>query len=116
MGLSVTKAERDYQDQVRDLGCILCLLTLRMRNDCDIHHRLSGGRHMGERFVLGLCPSHHRGGLGGKVSKNNPLGIMSRGQSQRRFEAHYGMTEAEMQAKQDELIEGKKCLYVRLAA
>lgn len=71
---------------------------------------------MGDEFVIGLCPMHHRGGLNGKATRLNPLGIMSRGQSQRRFENHYGMTEAEMQAKQDELINRSKRCITRLAA
>lgn len=102
----MTRDEKAYQAKVRDLGCILCLWFLGERSACETHHMLDDThRRRGEMFVLALCPSHHRGGLGGKVSKNNPLGIMSRDHSKRRFEKHYGMTEDEMLDRQNRMIE-----------
>lgn len=85
------KAEREFQDKVRQVGCICCLIDFGVRSDCDIHHMLSGGRRMGEMFVLGLCPTHHRSG-------RNDAEVVSRDQNQRRFEARYGTEESLLSA------------------
>lgn len=95
----MTKAEREFQGKVRELGCIVCLLDLNEHSQAEIHHMLSGGRRRGEMFVLGLCPSHHRGGLDG----HNEMKIVSRDHSRRRFEYRYG-TEESLLAKTKELI------------
>jgi len=80
----VTKGEARFQREVRELGCICCRLDMGITDSpCEIHHMLSGGRRMGELFVLGLCPLHHRGG-------RNDAEVVSRDHSQRRFEARYG--------------------------
>lgn len=79
----MTKAESAFQREVRDLGCIVCLLHRKVFTPCEIHHRLSGGRRMGEIYVLGLCYSHHRSG-------RDDAECVSRDHNQRRFEAAYG--------------------------
>ena len=61
----MTKAESAFQSSVRDLGCIACIVTGVRGTPCDIHHMLDGGRRIGEMDVLGLCPTHHRGGFCG---------------------------------------------------
>jgi len=43
---------------------------------------------MGEMYVLGLCPTHHRSG-------RNDEQVVSRDHNQKRFEARYG-TEASL--------------------
>ena len=100
----MTKDERQFQQAVREVGCIICKLFLRENSIAEIHHMLKNGRRRGEKYVLPMCTTHHRGGLNGKVSQANPMGIMSRDHSQRRFEKHYGMTEDEMLNKVKELI------------
>ena len=100
----MTKDEKTYQAKVRQVGCIACRIVLKIHSIGEIHHMLSGGRRRGEMFVLSLCPSHHRGGFSGKVSINNPMGIVSRDHSQKRFEKYVGMTEDEMLAYQDNLV------------
>lgn len=92
----MTKDEREFQVKVRAFGCISCLLKLGERSVAEIHHMLKNGKRRGEMFVLPLCPTCHRGGFSGKVTQNNPLGIVSRDHSQRRFERYMGMTENEM--------------------
>ena len=100
----MTKAERQYHDRVRENGCIVCRLDLHLFSHCKIHHRLSGGRRMGEMFVLGLCPSHHRG-------QQNTQFVVSRDHNQKRFEARYG-TEAWLQEQQDKMIAAADKLLV----
>jgi len=80
------KAEREFQEQVRELGCICCWLDFGVKTPCEIHHCLSGGRRMGEMFVLGLCPTHHRSG-------RNDAEVVSRDHNQSRFERRYGTEE-----------------------
>lgn len=92
----MTKAEEQFQRDVRELGCIVCRLFKNVFTPCEIHHMLSGGRRMGEMFVLGLCYWHHRAGLNNKD-------CVSRGQNQRRFEAAYEK-EATMLEKTKELV------------
>jgi hypothetical protein len=92
----MTKADKRYQDAVRSLGCIICQLFHLCYSPCEIHHRLTGGRRMGERFVLGLCFLHHRSGRCDEE-------VVSRDHNQRRFEARYGKEEW-LQEKQDEAI------------
>ena len=96
----MTKAERLYQAAVSENGCIVCHLDLHEHSLCEIHHRLSGGRRMGEMFVLGLCPTHHRSGLCNQF-------VVSRDHNQRRFEERYG-TEEWLQAQQDRMIEANR--------
>lgn len=94
----LSKADAAYQRSVRDLGCIVCRLFRAVITPCEIHHRLSGGRRMGPRYVLGLCYLHHRSGRDDRE-------VVSRDHNQKRFEARYG-TEESLQAKADELIKG----------
>ncbi len=82
----MTKSEKAHQDAIRSLGCIVCLIHVGVRSDCDIHHMLDGGRRIGEMHVLGLCPTHHRGGF------NNPE-CVSRHPYKKAFEARYGSEE-----------------------
>lgn len=100
----MTKQEKAYHAAVRDNGCICCHLDLNLHSECEIHHRLSGGRRMGEMKVLGLCPSHHRG-------QQNTLLCVSRDHNQKRFEARYG-PEDWLQAQQDKMIAANNKLRV----
>ena len=70
-------------DAIVRMGCIVCILTGRGRTPAEVHHMLNGGRRMGHMFSIPLCPTHHRSG-------RNDSEIVSRDQSQRRFEKRYG--------------------------
>ncbi len=59
----MTKADEQYQDALRQLGCIVCNLFNGCYTPASIHHILSGGRRIGERHVLPLCYPHHQGGF-----------------------------------------------------
>ena len=88
--------DRKFQREVRDLGCIICLLQGHPGTPCEIHHILSGGRRISEMAVLGLCPGHHRGGNGeGRFISRHPFRM--------RFERAYG-TESELIQKTREQI------------
>ena len=89
-------AEKEHQRQVRDLGCIACIVAFDVFSPCDIHHILSGGRRIDEYSVIGLCPRHHRGGeSGGKFVSRHPW--------KARFILEYG-TEDELLAKTQQLL------------
>lgn len=93
----MTKAEQAYQASVREQGCIVCLEYEGVRSECDIHHMLDGGRRIGEMHVLGLCPTHHRGGF-------NDEHCVSRHPYRRAFEQRYG-TEAWLHERQNKRLE-----------
>ena len=77
-----------FQRAVRELGCLICERQGFPGIDCEIHHILSGGRRLSELCVIGLCPNHHRSGLGeGRYISRHPF--------KRRFESAYG-TETEL--------------------
>lgn len=90
------KSEAKFQDAVRQLGCIICRLFHHVFSPCEIHHMLSGGRRMGEMFVLGLCFLHHRSG-------RDDAEVVSRDHNQSRFEARYG-TEKSLLAKTQQMV------------
>ena len=96
----MNREERDYQRDVREIGCICCLISLNVRSDCDIHHILSGGKRIGEMHVLGLCPSHHRSGL------NNDV-VTSRHPWRTAFQARYG-TEEQLMARTQALVADRR--------
>ena len=79
------------------IGCIVCRLFLRVFSPAECHHMLRGGRRRGHLFTLPLCMVHHRGG-------RDDAEIVSRDQSQRRFEARYG-TEDSLLGKTREMVE-----------
>lgn len=63
-----TKAEAAHIEAIKQSGrCVCCMLNVTMglrRADgegCDAHHVLIGGRRIGHKATLGLCPWHHRG-------------------------------------------------------
>lgn len=90
----MTKAEQDFQTRVRALGCIACRIMGHFGTPCDIHHILSGGRRVGEMYVLGLCPSHHRAGL-------NTAQIVSRHPHKAEFIRRYGSEASLLQITRD---------------
>ena len=91
-----TVAEQEWMEAIVRIGCIVCILTKQGPTPGEVHHMLSGGRKMGHRWTLCLCPSHHRGGL-------NNRQIVSRDHSQRRFEERY-WPEIDMHAATERLV------------
>lgn len=92
----MTKTEKRWLDAICQLGCIVCLLFLRVFSPAEAHHMLSGGRRRGHLFTIPLCPAHHRWGMDDDQAT-------SRGQCRRRFEERYG-TEESLLAKTRELV------------
>ena len=90
----MTKSQKAFQAQARDLGCIVCHGE-GVDSPCELHHILRGSRRIGEDSVIGLCPMHHRSGL-------NTEEVVSRHPWRREFEARYG-TEDELLQKTREL-------------
>lgn len=67
-----TKAEREYQDRARALGCVVCRFRIAngmqaagQAGGTEIHHRNIGDYHgqkqIGQHAVVALCEWHHDG-------------------------------------------------------
>jgi hypothetical protein len=82
----VNKAELEYHNKVREIGCIVCKIFLQVFSHCDVHHLVSGSRRKGHMEAIGLCPTHHRSGL-------NNVHVVSRHPWKREFESRYGTEE-----------------------
>lgn len=48
-------------DGLVEIGCVACWIEIRDHVACEVHHVLEGGKRMGHRYTVGLCPWHHRG-------------------------------------------------------
>ena len=94
--LCMTNDEKAFHRAVRDLGCIVCR-QVGAQTPAEIHHILQGGRRKGEKYVLGLCALHHRGGA-------NCAEYTSRHPWRSAFEARYG-TEYDLLALQIKQLE-----------
>jgi hypothetical protein len=57
----VNKAEREYQNRVRDAGCLVCVKLGTPGTLASIHHvrKFGGLRSLRERDVIAMCPHHH---------------------------------------------------------
>lgn len=77
------KAEAQWLDDIVQLGCVICWTEGNPHTPAEAHHMLEHGRRMGHLFTIPLCFLHHRAG-------RNDRRIVSRGQSQTRFEERYG--------------------------
>lgn len=57
----MTKAERQHQSRLRDMGCAICARLGTPGTPASIHHvRKHGGRRdLQEMNVIPLCPTHH---------------------------------------------------------
>lgn len=57
-----TKEESEWIVAVKEGPCLACFIhDGSIRNGCDAHHLLSGGRRIGHLATIGLCEWHHRG-------------------------------------------------------
>ena len=73
-----TKSEQARFDNMKDLGCIACILDGQLEAfalfqtwDVEIHHMLSGNKRIGDEATVPLCRWHHQG-----VSQVTPNAIM----------------------------------------
>lgn len=83
---SPTAAERRRWDWMQEVGCVACLIDDpdRLGTPGDVHHLLAGGRRLGHRLSVILCPYHHRGY--GSANTGSP----SLARDPRAFTACYG--------------------------
>jgi Recombination enhancement, RecA-dependent nuclease len=77
---------KDYENRVRDIGCIVCLHLGVSGSPASIHHVESIRDGLSSYAVVPLCPGHHTG----------PEGV--HGLSRRGFEARYKLTEIDLLA------------------
>ena len=77
---------KDYQADVRELGCILCRRLGLGQTPASIHHIESIRDGLSEWAVLPLCPEHHQG----------PTGV--HGLSRSGFERMYKLTPIDLMA------------------
>ena len=77
-----TEKQKWFQ-ALHDIGCIVCLKTMGIKSDPDIHHILKNGKRMDDFHTIPLCPTHHRFGV------NNDVAV-SRHPWKKEFEKRYG--------------------------
>lgn len=92
----MTKKDKVRFLALQDLGCVCCHI-LGWYSPPDIHHILSGGRRMGNKFTIPLCPAHHRGIV--KLPGYGP----SLADGSKPFEKRFG-TQKELLAKVNEML------------
>ena len=93
---------------IQEIGCVACWMRGIYGNPPDIHHLLFGGKRMGHRYTIGLCPWHHRG-----VSDlSDPDSILgpSLARGSKPFHAEFGSDE-DLLRYQDRLIWKKDCVH-----
>lgn len=93
-----TRADKERWSRIVELGCVACILDGNLGVPPDIHHILSGGRRIGHRATVGLCPWHHRG-VGEYTETHGP----SLARNPKLFEERYG-TGPELLEMQNELL------------
>ncbi len=91
MTLSITRAA-DRLDALSRMGCIVCRKAHGSFVQNDIQHLTTGGRRMGERFTIPLCPWHHRAvpAPGFPPAEMERIYGPSFAKSRERFELAYG--------------------------
>lgn len=76
-----TKSEQARFDNMKDLGCIACILDGRIEPfgfgyAPEIHHMLSGNKRIGHMATVPLCTWHHQGVMSGsdtsEFMRNHP--------------------------------------------
>ena len=77
-------SEKDWFDQIQQLGCIVCLNEGRGVSPPDVHHlHQNGNRRVSHLHTIPLCPNHHRSGV-------NNEEYVSRHPWKKEFERRYG--------------------------
>jgi hypothetical protein len=88
-----TKAEKELYRKTAELGCSLCRHLQLGETPAELHHIRRGNIPRTQAPVIGLCPYHHRG-------SNTSIHGMGR----KRFEREYAITEEELLAQTEELL------------
>ena len=97
-----SKADLARYRKLVDYGCVCCN-ELGIYTPPDMHHVLSGGRRMGNKFTIPLCPYHHRGVKAYWVdAKDGP----SLADGSKPFEKRWG-TQAQLLERVNKAIEAK---------
>lgn len=92
-----SKSDLARFDKLQQLGCIACRKAGSGYRAPDIHHILSGGFRMGNKYTLPLCPEHHR------FPSNGAVVGPSLADGSRRFAAMFG-SQLELLAEVNRLI------------
>jgi hypothetical protein len=90
-----TKAEKDRMERLSRSGCVVCRLQHGSFVEGEIQHLTSGGRRLGHRYTICLCPYHHRAVPAGSVTPAEMRRIYgpSFAESRKDFEAAFGSEE-----------------------
>ncbi len=91
MTLSI-KQGKDRMARLSEAGCIVCRMAHGSFVQNEIQHLTVGGRRMGDRFTIPLCPHHHRGvpAHGFPPAEMERIYGPSFAKSRERFEQAYG--------------------------
>jgi hypothetical protein len=104
-GTPINKKELAYHDELRQLGCVVCMLTQGIYTPPEIHHVLDTGRRQDHWKVLPLCMKHHRLPGPGWESRHSTNGKSGKAA----FEAAYGTEEMLLDATK-KMLEVKRAL------
>ena len=88
-----TKAEKQWMDDITQLGCIVCILLGKGNTPAIVHHILKNGQRQSHLETIPLCdPGHHQGGDGWIKISRHP--------TKTRFEVAYGTEQYLLDATQ----------------
>ena len=101
-----TRSEKKRMGQIKEIGCIACLLKNWPDSHCEIHHVVEGRVRLGHMQTIGFCLWHHRGETSNGMSKQQMGGMLgpSLAHGSRYFAEEFG-SQATLVAVQDYLIE-----------
>jgi len=94
---SITKADKERADKLRDLGCIICKHHLDVFTPPAIHHIDGQTKEGCHQNTIPLCPNHHQ------YKSNVQQWVSRHGDGRKAFEKAYG-TEQELLTIVNELI------------
>lgn len=81
---SLTKADKERGEKLRELGCIVCLNQLGVFTPPAIHHIDGKTKEGCHQLTLPLCPNHHQ------IKSNSREWVSRHGDGLRAFEDIYG--------------------------
>ena len=89
---AVNKADKDRLSNMKESGCICCLLVTGKTQAPDIHHLTSGMRRKGHQYTISACPWHHRGLVPDNHTKQSISGLLgpSYAHGRRGFQEFFG--------------------------
>ena len=95
---TATKEEKEWMDQISQLGCIVCHREFWIETPAEVHH-IAGKVKIGSHFAtIPLCYEHHRSG-------RNDEKATSRHPFKREFEKRYGTQTELLQATKERVEE-----------